>query len=301
MKTLLVTGGNGLLGGKLVESACRSHHAVSLDIQEKPFAIFANSEYIRCDITDKNRIENVLGNTKPDFVFHTAAFTDVDGCETQKNKAWAVNVLGTESVASACRRFGIRLIHMSTDYVFDGNSGPYGETDIPNPINYYGKTKLESEKIVQSLLHDAVIARTMVLYGFALFVRNNFVTWLVHKLKRREPVRIVDDQYGNTTLADDLAQALLLLYEKNAKGIYHTSGEEWLNRYEFALKIAEAFDLDQSLISPTTSDAYKQPAPRPLRSGLKTDKMRAEFGFVFSSTSEGLRQVRDQMVHGGIL
>jgi dTDP-4-dehydrorhamnose reductase len=301
MKILFVTGGNGLLGCKLVELAGRSYHVVFSDIQEKPSRVIPNGEYVRCDITNRKSLKDVFGNAKPDAVFHAAAFTDVDGCETQKDTAWKVNVFGTENVASVCRKFGVRLIHVSTDYVFDGNAGPYSETDVPNPISYYGKTKLEAEKIVQSVLPDAVIVRTIVMYGFAPFARNNFVTGLVQKLSRREPVNIVTDQYGNATLADDLVRAMLLLYEKNAKGIYHATGEEWLNRFDFAVKIAEVFGLDKSLISPTTSDAFKQPAPRPLRSGLKTDKIRAEFGFVFSSVSEGLRRVRDQMVQAGIL
>jgi dTDP-4-dehydrorhamnose reductase len=299
MRAVCVTGGNGLLGLKLTELACRSYRVFSMDLQETPFRTFPNTEYVRCDVTDSDRVDAQLLAFKPDAVFHTAAFTDVDGCEIHPEAAWSVNVVGTRNAALACRRYGIRFIHLSTDYVFDGVAGPYSETDVPNPVSHYGRTKLESERIVQELLPDALIARTMVLFGYAPGVRSNFVTWLVQTLRRGTPVRIVTDQYGHPTLADDLARALLLMFEKHACGTVHAAGGEWLNRYDFAMKTAEVFGLDASLITPTTSDALKQAAPRPLRSGLKTDKIEHEFAFRFSTVVEGLRQVRDQMARGG--
>jgi dTDP-4-dehydrorhamnose reductase len=295
LRTVCVTGGNGLLGAKLTVLAAASTRVVSADLQDGPSIRTRNVEYVRADITDPAQVDSLLDRAKPEAVFHTAAFTDVDGCETRREAAWSVNVTGTENVAAACRRTGVRLIHLSTDYVFDGIAGPYSETDPPNPVSHYGRTKLESERIVQSLLPGALIVRTMVLYGFAAGARPNFVTWLVAALKRGTPVRIVTDQFGHPTLADDLARALLLLFEKRAYGIVHAAGGEWLNRFDFALKTAEVFGLDASLISPTTSDAFKQPAPRPLRSGLITDRIEREFGFRFSTTGEGLRVVREQM------
>ena len=301
MRTLCVTGGNGLLGMKLAGLASRSFRVFSADVQEGPSLELPNTEYVRTDVVDPAQVEGLLLRAKPEAVFHTAAFTDVDGCEIHRERAWSVNVTGTENVASACRRHGVRMIHLSTDYVFDGAAGPYSETDAPNPVSHYGRTKLESERIVQSLLPVALIARTMVLYGYAAGARDNFVTWLVAALSRRTPVRIVTDQYGHPTLADDLARALMLLFERNAAGILHAAGAEWLNRFEFAVKAAEVFGLDSSLITPTTSDAFKQPAPRPLRSGLKTDKLRGAFGFIFSAVDEGLRTVRIQMEEAGIL
>jgi dTDP-4-dehydrorhamnose reductase len=299
LRTVCVTGGNGLLGTKLTELAGLSLRVVSSDLQDGPSVEPPNLTYVRADITDPAQVDSLLRRSKPEAVFHTAAFTDVDGCETRRDAAWSVNVTGTENLATACRRYGARLIHLSTDYVFDGMAGPYSETDAPNPVSHYGRTKLESERVVRSLLPDALIARTMVLYGFAAGARSNFVTWLVAALKRRAPVRIVTDQFGNPTLADDLARALLLLFERRASGIIHAAGREWLNRFDFALKTAEVFGLDASLISPTTSDEFKQPAPRPLRSGLRTDKIEREFGFRFSTAAEGLRAVREQMDAAG--
>ena len=301
MRAVCVTGGNGLLGLKLTELACRSYRVLSMDLQESPSRAFPNMEYARCDVTDPDRVDALLLRFKPDAVFHTAAFTDVDGCEIHQEAAWSVNVVGTRNAALACRRLGIRLIHLSTDFVFDGIAGPYSETDAPNPVSHYGRTKLESERIVQTLLPGALIARTMVLYGFAPGVRNNFITWLVEALRLGNPVRIVTDQFGHPTLADDLARALLFLFGENASGIIHTAGSEWLSRYDFALKAADAFGLDASLITPTTSDVFKQQAPRPLRSGLKTEKIWNEYRFPFSPADEGLRLMRTQMTEAGIL
>jgi dTDP-4-dehydrorhamnose reductase len=299
LRTVCVTGGNGLLGAKLTELAGRSSRVVSADIQDGPSVESHNLTYVRADITDPAQVDSLLRRAKPEAVFHTAAFTDVDGCETRREAAWSVNVSGTENLAAACRRHGVRLIHLSTDYVFDGIAGPYSETDEPNPVSYYGKTKLESERVVQSLLPDALIARTMVLYGYSAGARPNFVTWLVAALKRGTPVRIVTDQSGNPTLADDLARALLLMFERRASGIIHAAGGERMNRFDFALKTAGIFGLDASLISPTTSAEFKQAATRPLRSGLRTDKIEREFGFRFSTAAEGLRVVREQMDAAG--
>ena len=288
MKKICVTGGNGLLGSKLLTAACRKYRLVSIDLQESPLFQCDDLEYVQGDITDRDVIISQIVQFHPDCVIHTAAFTNVDGCEKEKDKAWKVNVSGAENVALACRDLKIKMIHISTDYVFDGKNGPYSETDRPNPISFYGKTKLESEKRIRETVEDSVIARTMVLYGYFPGVRMNFVTWLINKLRSSEKVNIVTDQYGTPTLADDLARALIILFEKEAQGLYNAAGSELINRYDFALRIAEIFDLDSSLIEKATSDHLKQPAPRPLQSGLLVDKICSEMGVHFSSVREGL-------------
>lgn len=299
MKTLAVTGGNGLLGLKVLEAAASRFRTVSLDLQEGPAAGSSAEAYARCDVTSAEQVAAVLERARPYAVIHTAAFTDVDGCETRREESLAVNAGGARHVAAACRRLGARMAHISTDYVFDGTAGPYTETDEPNPISHYGRTKLEGERAVREELPDAVIARTMVLFGFAPGSRDNFVTWLVRKLSAGEPVSIVTDQFGHPTLADDLARAVLLLVESGASGLYHTAGSEWLNRFDFAVRTASVFGLDASLIRPTTSDAFRQPAPRPLRSGLDSGKLKAEFGFTLSSAEEALKTLRGQMEAAG--
>ena len=298
MKKICVTGGNGLLGTKLLATACKKYRIISIDLQESSLFQCNGLEYIQGDITNRDVIISQIVRARPDCVIHTAAFTNVDGCEKEKDKAWKVNVDGAENIALACRDLKIKMIHISTDYVFDGRNGPYTETDKTNPISFYGKTKLESEKRISDILEDFVITRTMVLYGYSPGVRMNFVTWLIDKLRNKEKVKIVTDQYGTPTLADDLARAVIVLFEKDGRGLYNTAGSELINRYDFALRIAEIFDLDSSLIEKTTSDYLKQPAPRPLRSGLRVDKIRIEMGVDFSPVREGLLKMKKQMESG---
>jgi dTDP-4-dehydrorhamnose reductase len=252
-------------------------------------------EYIRGDITQQEAISDILTDARPDCVINTAAFTHVDRCETEKDVAWKVNVEGARHVALACRFLGIKMIHVSSDYVFDGEDGPYEEGAAPHPISTYGRTKWESEKAVSAILDDLVIARTTVLYGYFPGVRPNFVTWLIDQLASGKSVSIVNDQFGTPTLADDLSRALFLLFGKDKRGVFNTAGSEWIGRLEFAREIAQIFNLDAGLIRETTSDQLKQPAPRPLKGGLKIDKIYRETGFRFSSAAEGLQKLKQQM------
>lgn len=301
MKTICITGGNGLLGTKLLTLTHLKYRVISLDCQNTPLIQYPSVEYIQCDITDREKVDQIFSHTRPEAVFHTAAFTDVDRCEYEKEKCWNVNVIGTENVAWGCRAIGAKMIHISTDYVFDGKDGPYTEDAIPNPISFYGKTKWESEQVVQRILEDFVILRTTVLYGYFPGVRLNFVTWLINKLKNREAVYITEDQYGTPTLADDLAKALVLLFEKDKKGIYNGVGSEWVNRYVFAQQVAKVFGLDQSLIFPTVTEELKQAAPRPKKGGLKIEKITRELGISFSNVEEGLYIMKKQMENSGII
>ena len=299
MKTIFITGGNGLLGSKILAQTAESYHLVSIDIQKNPNSHYNHMRYFQCDIRDRKQIKQRIAKSDPDVVVHLAAYTDVDGCEIHRNEAWEVNVHGTENVAMACKELNIKMVHLSTDYVFDGEKGPYREGDKPNPIGFYGKTKLESETIVLEMLDNVIIARTMVLYGFSTGVRPNFTTWLVGKLYQKEKVSIVRDQFGTSTLADDLAQMILKIVQKDCVGIYHTAGKDLLSRYDFAQMIAEVFNLDSSLIESTTTDRLKQGALRPLRSGLITDKLTRETGYSPLSCKESLRIMRSQMEEAG--
>ncbi len=186
-------------------------------------------------------------------------------------------------------------MHLSTDYVFDGREGPYTEADEPNPLSVYGQTKWEAEKIVGRMLPHAVIARTMVLFGHGVGVRPNFVTWLVQALQSGQPVRIVNDQWGSPTWAGDLAGMLLALLDADASGVFHTAGPEWLHRHAFALKIADVFGLDVSLIQEIDSGALGQAANRPLRSGLCIDKLRAQTGYTPLSLDAALKILKNEM------
>jgi len=295
MKTICITGGNGLLGSKLIMAAQGQYKIISIDLAESPLCTVDNLDYIQADITDKKKIISVIQNRKPDCIFHTAALTNVDACEREKDKAWNINVLGTENLIQACQAFPCTFIHLSTDYVFNGKNGPYSENDRPDPISIYGKTKLEGEKRVKNYLNDYIIARTMVLYGYSPGVGKNFVTWLIEELKKGEKLRIVDDQYGTPTLADDCADALLTLYKNNARGIYHTAGGDLVSRYEIARKVIDIFSFQDVSLSAISTKQLNQDAPRPLHSGLRTDKIKKEFGVCFSSLEEGISLVKNQL------
>ena len=295
MKKICVTGGNGLLGVKLLAEASGKYALVSVDLQKDPLFEFEQMEYIRGDITQCEAISSIISDVRPDCVINTAAFTYVDRCESEKESAWKVNVEGAGNVALACRSLNIKMIHLSSDYVFDGKNGPYDEDAELRPISTYGQTKWESEKEVSKILKDFVIARTTVLYGYFPGIRPNFVTWMIDQLSGGKSVSIVNDQFGTPTLADDLARALLVLFEKDKRGVFNTVGSELIGRLEFAQKIATIFDLNPNLIKETTSNHLQQPAPRPLKGGLNIDKIYRETGFMFSSVSDGLKTVKQQM------
>jgi dTDP-4-dehydrorhamnose reductase len=283
MKKICVTGGNGLLGVKLLAEASGKYALVSVDLQNDPLFEFEQMEYIQGDITQRETISDIIMDARPDCVINTAAFTYVDRCESEKETAWKVNVEGARNVALACRSLNIKMIHISSDYVFDGENGPYDEEAKPHP------------KEVSAIFKNNVIARTTVLYGYFPGIRPNFVTWLIDQLNNGKSVSIVNDQFGTPTLADDLAGALLILFEKDKRGVFNAVGSEWIGRLGFAKKIAEVFGLDANLIRETTSDQLQQPAPRPLKGGLKIDKIYRETGFMFSSASEGLQILKRQM------
>ncbi len=295
---VLVTGGNGLLGTKTIELLlAQGRHPFSVSLEPDVMNRFLGEfPYHTLDITDAVAVRELVGKLQPDAVVHTAAFTAVDACESQRELCWRVNVDGTANVAAACREAGIRMVHVSTEYVFDGKAGPYTEEDAPNPIGYYGLTKLESEKAVRENCTDWVIGRTTVLFGKAPHVRPSFVAWLVEKLEKREPVRIVDDQIGSPTLADNLAQMLLALLDSNRTGIYNTVGDSIIDRHAFSMIAADLFGLDTSLIERIKTSDLNQPAPRPLKAGLVMEKFKRDFpGVPVLTARQSLEALKLQM------
>ena len=287
-RRVLVTGGNGLLGTKTIGLLlAQGRQPLSASVEPECLNSFLGDfPYYPLDITDAEAVSRLFAESRPDAVVHTAAFTAVDACETQRELSWRVNVDGTANVASACREHGARLVHVSTDYIFDGEDGPYTEEDEPNPISHYGAGKLESEKAVKSRCLDWVIGRTMVLFGDAPNVRPSFVKWLVDNLSRGQSVRIVDDQIGSPTLADNLAEMLVALLDSGKIGIYNTAGDALVDRHEFAVMAARLFGLDSGLIQRIKTKDLNQPAPRPLKSGLIMDKFKAEFPSIHVLTAE---------------
>jgi dTDP-4-dehydrorhamnose reductase len=299
-RRMLVFGCNGLLGQKVAELLVRGTPAsVTLtSFENAPVRPMEPAEYIQADITSKKDVKQVVAHSEPDVIINCAAMTDVDACETERETAWKVNVGGVEHIIEAARRTGALIVHVSSDYIFDGKDGPYTEDDRPEPLSYYGKTKLAGENSLRTSGMNYLIARTMILYGFAPGVRQNFALWLIQSLEKQTPVRIVDDQLGNPTLADDLAYGLLRGVELGRTGIYNIAGRDIVSRHEFALRVARAFSLDASLISPIKTASLRQPAHRPLKSGLITLKAEVELGIRPSTIEEGLAVLKNQISRG---
>jgi dTDP-4-dehydrorhamnose reductase len=296
MKRILITGSNGLLGQKTAEVFSRSDYPLLLTSAEDGSVFDEQSlPYRKLDITRRQDVRSVVDEFEPAVIINTAAVTDVDGCEANRESAWQVNAGGVENLAIAAKFVGATVIQISTDYVFDGRSGPYSESDRPNPLSYYGRTKLASENILKTSGIPAACIRTMVLYGNGLEVKPNFALWLVRTLSDGKQVRVVTDQIGTPTLADDVAFAILKIVELGRTGLYHVAGPDLVSRYEFAQTAARVFDLDQRLIVPVKTGSMKQAAPRPLKSGLLTLKAQIELDCKLSGPEHGLTVLKNQL------
>ncbi|MBN1481574.1 dTDP-4-dehydrorhamnose reductase [candidate division KSB1 bacterium] len=288
---VLITGCHGLLGQRLVKYAPPGCDVVATDVHKD--SQFIRAEIYRpCDLTVRDAVINLIDTVQPNDIINAAAFTDVDGAEEQRDLCWLVNVIAMENLVQAARRVHADIYHVSTDYIFNGENGPYREDDTPNPLGFYGQSKLAAEQVLKGSPLNFTIARTMVLYGVSENNRPEFVGWLIKKLRNNEPVHIVTDQIGNTTLNDDLARALWKLVRRSYHGVVHIAGREILSRYDFALKIANVFNLNVSLINPITTADFRQKAPRPLKSGLNVDKAIHTLGLVLSDVEGGLRKYK---------
>jgi len=284
MKRILVTGASGLLGSKVVKLA---EHSLEVIPTHNTRSFFEGS--VKMDITNCDEVFQVAVKMKPDAVMHVAAETGVDHCEIHKEDAWKVNAEGTKNVAVVCGKINAKLIYVSTDYVFDGEKGVYIESDKPNPVNYYGWTKLQGEEFVRENCQDYVIARASVLYGWHSW-KTNFALWVMTSLRRGEPITVVDDHYNSPTFANNLAEALLEMVKTDLSGTFHTAGSERINRYEFAVKIAKNFDLDANMIRPVKMSELKMwIAKRPRDSSLCIRKAQKQLKTKFLNIQESLK------------
>lgn len=297
MNRILITGCHGLLGQKLVETFTRqSGYTLKLtSIEKKSFFQETSLDYVPLDITSRNAVKGVVEEFHPDVIVNAAAYTDVDGCEKERELAWRVNVGGVENLIAAARSSQAKIVHISTDYIFDGTNGPYSEEDTPNPLSYYGKTKLASENALRGDDVPYTILRTMVLYGMARNIRSNFVLWVATSLRDGKHIQVVDDQTGNPTLADDLAYAILKVVELEKTGVYNVCGQDLISRYNFAVKIGHVFGGDEKLITPIKTSDLHQPAPRPLSSGFVILKASTELGITTSGVIQGLQLMKRQI------
>jgi dTDP-4-dehydrorhamnose reductase len=318
---ILITGANGLLGQKLVYLLRNKNNVelIATSRGENRLKEKSGYKYLSLDITDKLQTENIITEVKPDVIINTAAMTNVDACEIQKEECWKQNVMAVENLISAIQKsethhshlgsqisnlypdsFGIKsqilFIHLSTDFVFDGENGPYKEDDLPNPLSYYAKSKYEAEKLIQKSGLKWAIARTIIIYGIADDMsRSNIVLWAKSALEKEQPLKIVNDQYRMPTLAEDLAEGCWLIAQKGATGIYHLSGKDFMRIDELVERVADFFHLDKSIISTVSSDTLNQAAKRPPKTGFILDKARKDLGYNPHSFEEGLSILSQQL------
>jgi len=286
---IFITGGSGLLGHRIAELALeREYEVYSGYCHSKPIV----GEAVKIDLANPASILEVVKEVRPDIVMHTAALTDVDRCEKEKELAFKINVEGTKAVAEAARKLNSFLIYVSTDYVFDGSGGMYREDDETNPVNYYGYTKLLGEQYCK----DFCIARTCVIYGAKpASGKINFVLWLIDKLKNGEKVKIITDQYITPTLNTNLAKMMLEIAEKELRGIFHLAGATKVSRFEFAEAIADVFDLNKSLVTPSKMDEINWIAKRPRDSSLDTSKAASTLDEKPYTLEKALKVLKEEM------
>jgi dTDP-4-dehydrorhamnose reductase len=224
------------------------------------------------ELSDQKSVQIEVGRAMPEVIFNTASMTEVDKCEADRERAFRDNVLAAANLASASRALGSHLVHVSTDYVFDGDHGPYLESDQPNPRGVYAKTKRMGEEAVETLAGSFAIARTAVVYGWPQAARTNFGAWLITQLLAGEPVKLFSDQFVSPTLADNAAEMLVELGERKLAGTWNIAGAEVVSRVAFGLTFCKELGFDPKLVIPTRLADLNLASPRPLHSGLNVEK-----------------------------
>lgn len=255
---------------------------------------FAQPELVPLKLTESEAVRALLLKTKPEVIFLPAFLSNVDYCEQHPEETYQINVTGCLNVIKTAQELDSKLVFYSSDYVFDGESGPYRETDKPNPICVYGKQKLEVEQNIAEILDDYLILRITVVYGWEIQGKN-FVSRLLKSLKENKPVKVPQDQIGSPTLVNDIAEASYRLVEAGARGIFHIAGSEVMSRYDFALEVAKVFQLPRDNIIPVLTPDLGQPAPRPLKAGMICDRLTDTINWCLSNPYEGLSYLKSDI------
>jgi dTDP-4-dehydrorhamnose reductase len=293
---VLITGANGVLGQHLVKLLIDSTNytitATGKGVSRLPFNSSNRFNYVPLDITNGVEVAAFIAEDRPDVIIHTAAITQADECEQNPIHCWNTNVTATRFLLGAAEIAGAAFIYISTDFIFDGIAGPYVESDIPGPVNYYGSSKLGAEKSVMESKLPWCIIRTVLVYGNILVGnRSNMVSWVQNNLSQGKKIQVVSDQWRTPTYVEDLAKGILLAIENKAKGIYHISGEELLTPYDMAMATAAYLALDSNLIEKVNASIFVQAAKRPAKTGFIIDKAKNELGFRPLSFKEGLKKM----------
>lgn len=296
---ILITGSNGLLGQKLVKLILdKGEDELIATARGGNRLPYAETSYVfdSMDITNKPQVLEVIAKHQPEVIIHTAAMTNVDQCETEREACWDQNVNAVNYLIEASAKNNCFLLHLSTDFIFDGEDGPYDEKAKPNPVSYYGDSKLVAEKLLENSTIDYAIARTVLVYGIAHDMsRSNIILWVKKSLEDGKEIKVVDDQLRSPTLAEDLAMGCYLIAKKKAAGIFNICGKDLLNPYEMALKTADYFKLDTSTMQRADASSFSQTAKRPPKTGLLIEKARTVLGYEPHSFDEGIAIVAEQI------
>lgn len=301
-KKLLVFGVSGLTGYKIAQIAAGQYDVFGTYNKRK--TELSNCTVIKLDVTNQTELDKLFSEVKPNIVINTTALHNVDFCEEHQEQAALVNSTAVSNIRENAEKHDAKLVHISTDYVFDGKkTDPYSEKDIPIPISYYGHSKLQGEKSLQNSNH--VILRPSVIYGWtplelAGTVSSsgkpmNFAMWLLTKLNKKESLKIVTDQFATATLADTLAESAIKIAEANGSGLFHVSGLSCESRFEFSKKLAKEFGYDENQIQPTDSSQFKQKAKRPSYSCLDSARAIKEFDLNLLTTEDALKIMKEQV------
>jgi len=295
---ILITGSNGLLGQKLIEyyQGNTAHQLVATARGEDRFPNKIGYVYDSLDITNELEVMRIIALHKPDAVINTAAMTNVDACESDKAGCDALNVTAVQYLVEACNKVRAHLVHVSTDFIFDGTHGPLDENEVPAPLSYYGHSKLKAEQYVMAHANSWAIPRTVLVFGIVSDMsRSNIVLWAKGALESGKEINVVNDQFRTPTLAEDLAIGCALIAEQKANGIYNVSGRDFMSVFDLVYQVADFWKLDKNLLKMATSEGIKQPAKRPPITGFRIDKAQKELGYNPRSFKEGLALLDQQL------
>ncbi|MBT6808133.1 MAG: SDR family oxidoreductase [Flavobacteriales bacterium] len=295
---VLITGSNGLLGQKLLHKLRKdtSVELIATSIGDNRVSEKEGYKYLSLDITSKSVVENIIFSEKPDVIINTAAMTNVDACEDNKQECDALNVDAVKYLSDCSIEINAHLVHISTDFIFDGENGPYSEDDIPNPLSYYGLSKLKSETLLLESSCKWTVLRTIIVFGVAeKLSKGNIVLWAKGALEKGEPLNIIDDQFRAPTLAEDLADACILSFKKEKYGIYNASGKDIMSIYEIVERIAKHYNYSTENLNKISTSTLNQTATRPLKTGFILDKAINELGYNPHSFEECLTIIDKQL------
>lgn len=291
---VFITGSTGLLGTALLHNKPKGVIVGGSVNKNRYLPNVPKVTYEHMDITKPRVVKRVLTSFQPDVIIHTAGIGNVDYCEQHQDEAWEVNVQGTRNIAKVAKQLGATVLFTSTNSVFNGMNPPYHEESEPDPLEYYGKTKVQTEQDLQDMGVDHILVRLITMYGWNNpYERQNPVTWAIDKLKQNQELKMVTDVHNNFLKVESAAESIWKAVTAQRRGKFHLAGADIHNRYQLVRQVAKVFDLNHKLVSPVTLDYFPSHAPRPKNTQFKIHKMKKVLGVVPIKLNEGLTHMRD--------